>query len=90
VGLCNHVLDRDADSPRAGTILGVDNRPRLALQCATRLYNADHNHSLMRRIAADGVAWSVCLYVHAYIRNTVNPAKTAELIEMPLGSGGPT
>jgi len=25
---------------------------------------ADHNHSRMRRIAADGVAWSMCLYVH--------------------------
>jgi len=22
---------------------------------------ADHNHSLMRRITTDGVAWSVCL-----------------------------
>ena len=31
----------------------------------------------MRHVATDGVAWSVCVLV-----TTVNPAKTAELIEM--------
>jgi len=43
--------------------------------------------SLMRRIATDGVAWSVfcvCLYVKGIIS-----AKTAEQIEMPFGSDRP-
>ena len=35
---------------------------------------------LMRHIATDGVAWSVCLYVMG-----MSPAKMAEPIEMPFG-----
>jgi len=46
---------------------------------------AHHSHSLMRRIAADGMAWSMCLYVTG-----INSAKTAEPIEMPFGLDGPT
>jgi len=37
-----------------------------------------------RLIATDGVAWSMCLDI------PVNPAKTGESIEMPLGDGGQT
>ena len=47
---------------------------------------AGHNHSLMRRIATDGVACAVCLcarYVDKHF-------KTAEPIEMPFASDGPT
>ena len=71
-----------------GTILGVDNKLRQALLAVRdAANNADHNHSLMHRIAIDGVVWSVCLCVYVM---EMNPTKTAELIEMPFGSGGPT
>jgi len=44
----------------------------------------------MRHVVADGVGWSVCLSVRRYVGlsvTIVSPAKTAEPIEMPFGSG---
>ena len=49
--------------------------------------SADHNYSLMRHIATDGVAWSVCLCVCNGDNIIV---KTAQLIDMPFGSDCPT
>ena len=48
--------------------------------------SADYNYSLMRLIATDGVAWSLCLCIIMGI----STAKTAEAIEMPFSSDGPT
>ena len=45
------------------------------------------NHSLMRPIATDGVARSVCLCV--CVRNRDNHCKKAEPIEMTFGSDCP-
>jgi len=42
----------------------------------------------MKPIATDGVAWSVCLSVRRSV-TIVNPAKTAEPIEMPFGMRTP-
>ena len=64
VGPCNHVLDGGPDPPWEGAIFGVSNRLHLALPAMHDAANsADHNHSLIRRIAADGMAWSMCFSV---------------------------